>query len=116
MRAARPTRQSHRENREPSMKILLATPCYSDISRPMHIALLKLAARPDVMISSNSSALIPMQRNIFWCEALNDRSYTHVCMMDSDISPEDGWLDKMLDEMRSVGADVLSVVSPMKDD
>jgi hypothetical protein len=48
--------------------------------------------------------------------ALNDVSYTHVCMMDADIVPEPGWLDLMLSEMEAKQADVLSVVSPMKDD
>lgn len=97
-------------------KILFGMPCYSGIERQAHNAVVEIASRPDVVIANNTSTLIAMQRNIFWCDALNDRTYTHVCMMDSDIQPEHGWLDKMLAEMQAVGADVLSVVSPMKDE
>ena len=57
--------------------------------------------------------------NRAWCVALNTRKrdgWTHFAMIHSDVEPEDyGWLDLMLEEMLAVGADVLSVVLPIKD-
>ncbi len=55
--------------------------------------------------------------NALLCSALNDRDkgVTHFCMIHADIVPLDrGWLDEMLEIMMNVRADVLSVVSPIK--
>src|SRR5437868_1622421 len=50
--------------------------------------------------------------------ALNNREkdhWTHFGMIHSDVEPENGWLDILLDEIEKVQADVLSVVLPIKD-
>jgi hypothetical protein len=56
--------------------------------------------------------------NSIWCSALNSRArdgWTHFAMIHSDVEPEEYWLDKLLDEMERVNADVLSVVLAIKD-
>lgn len=56
--------------------------------------------------------------NKLWSEALNTRAekgWTHFAMIHSDVEPEPGWLDVLLEEMRRVGADVLAVVLAVKD-
>ncbi len=50
-------------------------------------------------------------------EAVNGRSqygWTHFAMLHSDVYPQSGWLDLLLDEMDRMKVDVLSVVIPQK--
>lgn len=57
--------------------------------------------------------------NQLWCRALDMRTQvpiTHFAMLHSDVHPEEAWLAKLIDEMERTGADVLSVVSPIKSD
>ncbi len=52
------------------------------------------------------------------CMAMNERAeygWRYFVMHHSDIEAEIGWLDKLMDEYRRVGADVLSAVMPIKD-
>jgi hypothetical protein len=56
--------------------------------------------------------------NLLWVEALNGRQefgFTHFAMIHSDVGPETFWLDKLYEEMQRVGADLISVILPMKD-
>lgn len=56
--------------------------------------------------------------NMGWCNALNGRKqfgYTHFSMIHSDIGAEEGWLDKLLEEMDRVDADIMTTVIPIKD-
>ena len=86
-----------------------------------------------------AAALLPFMFNKLWCAALNERDQraklreeflkdkgktmlcppppiTHFAMAHDDILAEDGWLDKLLDEMERVGADVLSTVIAIKEE
>ncbi len=56
--------------------------------------------------------------NKLYCAALNQREngITHFCMLHEDVWPkEPRWLDKMMEIMKRVGADVLSSVISLKD-
>jgi hypothetical protein len=56
--------------------------------------------------------------NSVWCDALNAAErgeITHFAMLHSDISPDAGWLDVLLDELDRLDADLVSVPSPIKD-
>lgn len=54
--------------------------------------------------------------NELWCDALNSQSGCEIfCMMHDDVIPPPGWLDVMVDELESSGADILSAVIPIKD-
>lgn len=64
-------------------------------------------------------SLLTYAFNSLWAEAINGRrthGVTHFLLMHSDIVPAEGqnWLDLMIREMDAVGADVLSVVAPLK--
>ena len=62
------------------------------------------------------TAGLPKAFNILWAGALEARAkgVSHFAMIHSDIAAERFWLDKMGEIMTRVGADVLSVVSPLK--
>lgn len=54
--------------------------------------------------------------NELWCDALNSESGCDIfCMLHDDVVPAKGWLDVMVDELLSSGADILSAVVPIKD-
>lgn len=56
--------------------------------------------------------------DILWTLALERASLgeiTHFAMLHSDISPETGWLDRLVDECDRLDADLVSAVVPLKD-
>lgn len=57
--------------------------------------------------------------NGFLCEALNRRlageNITHFVMLHDDVTPEDGWVDKLVREQLKTDYELLSVVVPIKD-
>jgi hypothetical protein len=70
------------------------------------------------IVVSNRSSLLTWNCNNLWYMALNAREKYHLtwfAMLHSDITPEDFWLDKMIEIAEEQGADLLSVVSPIKD-
>ncbi len=64
-------------------------------------------------------SLLAFSFNSLWADALNSRKthgVTHFLLIHSDIVPISGqkWLETLVNEMEAVGADVLSVVAPLK--
>src|SRR6266581_4635118 len=63
-------------------------------------------------------AFLARNFNAAWCGALNTRSkykWTHFCMIHADVLPHlDCWLDVLVLELERSGADLLSVVLPIK--
>ena len=57
--------------------------------------------------------------NQAWVHALNLQEsgtpITHFAMLHDDVSPDDGWLDILLDDLQKNSADVVSAVIPIKD-
>lgn len=71
---------------------------------------------PTVHVVTKAASLLSFNFNTLWCCALNNRdNYTHFAMLHSDIVPEKGWIDTLLAEMDSSGADIIGVASPIKD-
>lgn len=66
-----------------------------------------------------STSLLSHTFNTLWVQTLGkqatEQDFTHFAMLHADLAPEPGWLDMLLDEMDRIGADVLSVHSPIKD-
>lgn len=63
-----------------------------------------------------SISMLTLCFNELWCDALNAEPRADVfCMMHDDVIPANGWLDTMIDELESTGADILSAVIPIKD-
>lgn len=69
-------------------------------------------------IEHSSSSLLAHGFNRLWCAALNmclrGDSVSYFAMLHSDISPEDFWLDKLIEELEAKQLDVLSAVVPIK--
>lgn len=57
--------------------------------------------------------------NQLWCGALNLQmdgvDITHFAMLHNDVTPEDGWLGVLLEDLRDSQADLVSAVVPIKD-
>jgi hypothetical protein len=99
-------------------KVYLGVPSYGPIERETAIALFRCSKEHDIVMNPNQqSSLLALNFNMLWCEALNKRSegVTHFVMLHADTAPEDFWIDKLMAEMRETRADLLSVISPIKD-
>lgn len=102
------------------MKVYLGIPCYAG-------TIYEGTARTVALASANNSvgrctyrptSLLTRGMNRLFSDALNlrDEGYTHFCLLHADIvALRPFWVDSMLNLMNLVKADVLSVVSPMKD-
>lgn len=68
-------------------------------------------------VETSSFSILPHNFNILWTNALNMRpQITHFCMLHDDIDIQTmWWLDLMMDIMNEHEADILSVISPIKD-
>jgi hypothetical protein len=56
--------------------------------------------------------------NFLWAEALNlmeQGRATHFAMLHTDICPAPGWIDTLVEEMDTHGADLVSTIMPIKD-
>jgi hypothetical protein len=99
-------------------RVFLACPTYGGIDPENHMAKAAVLRKRGVEEHMGGGSLLARVFNMLWCEALNSRAemaWTHFVMLHSDIAPERGWLDKLLDEMDRVDADVMSAVVPIKD-
>ncbi len=68
--------------------------------------------------TNEGHSLLPFAFNRLWCQALNlrtPRRATHVLMLHNDVCPDPGFGDVLMDELNATGADMLSVVVPIKD-
>ncbi len=65
------------------------------------------------------TSMLPRCFNLLLADALNykgERPITHLAMLHDDIAPDAGWLDILLDELERTGADIISAVSPIKNE
>jgi hypothetical protein len=100
-------------------KILLGCPLYDDrLGAGPSKALWRMSSqRHEVREVVPCRSLIDTNCSEIWCIALNNRGLvSHVAMLHSDITPEDFWIDKLMDEADQHGADLISAVSPVKDE
>lgn len=75
-----------------------------------------LPRSPSFTVGIRASSLLPLACNWLWCLALNAReTYSHFLMLHSDIIPESGFMGKLLEIMEIKRAQVVSVVTPIKD-
>lgn len=98
-------------------RIIIGVPSYDgSINNRMAARLLEAGERYPFTVNFNQTSLLAYTFNRLWVDALNSRAngWTHFCMLHADIIPEPHWLDKMVDLMISTGADVLSVIQPIK--
>lgn len=104
--------------------IYVALPTYNgDINGLLGIQLMKAVTRnPHIEFVPNclTASILTQCFNHAWCSALNEQKdgadVTHFLMVHADIWPEeDQWLEQLLSIMKEQQADVVSVISPMKD-
>jgi hypothetical protein len=99
--------------------IFIGIPCYGNkiCEGAVKGVLAASNQRLNKTIQFSGFSILTRNFNALWTQALNSREQgtTHFCMLHEDISPEPYWLDKMLRIMGETDADILSVVSPMKD-
>jgi len=76
------------------------------------------SSEPHIVIrSALSHSLLTRSFNILWCRALNmNPRPDYFAMMHDDVSPEPGWLDVLLKELKEHDADVVSSLIAIKDD
>lgn len=98
--------------------IFLAAPT----SRPEQIRNCLCNAAPGcrVNVLSQSYSLLAFNFNLHWVAALNSRAkfgWTDFAMIHADVTPAvAGWLGWLTAERRRIGADILSVVLPARED
>lgn len=100
-------------------KVYLGIPCYGNSVNEGHLNATSMASKKQQLqiIETGSMSILTFNFNRLYAHALNARKQgiTHFCMLHDDIVPEAFWLEKMLELMAKHGADILSVVSPIKD-
>ncbi len=99
--------------------VFLAVPHNGTVSGEALPGLCWASRRGRLILAPGKVSLLTVNFNQLWCEALNQREaegLTHFAMHHADIQAPPYWVDVLIDEMERVGADVLSVVVPLKDD
>lgn len=74
-------------------------------------------AKARVAVHQETNSLLARCFNRMWAKALSlavQRDIDYFVMLHADINPCSGWLQMLLDEIQATGADLLSVVSPIK--
>lgn len=93
--------------------IFLAIPSCGQVEQEVIKTVVNATKKP-MRFFTRASSMLTDNFNELWCEFMNG-DYTHFAMIHSDISAENLWIDKLLRIMEENGADVLSVVIPIKD-
>lgn len=95
--------------------IFVGLPTYDGTRHNSHV-MVELAQSPhQTLVMENSCSLLARGFNELWTAALNlVPRPTHFCLIHADVLPERPFFDRFLVEQAAVGADVLSVVIPIK--
>ena len=99
--------------------VFLALPHRNDFSAGTLRGVLNTGKGHKLIVEEKQNSLLTVCFNSLWCEALNNRKkhgLTHFAMLHCDIGPQEGWIDILLREQKKCGADILSVVVPIKDE
>jgi hypothetical protein len=97
--------------------VYIAVPCYDTLACQILPGLCMPSQDAQLQMQVVTGSLLANVFNRLWCDALNKRGQglTHFAMHHADIQAPPGWLDTLLNEQARFGADVLSVVVPIKD-
>jgi hypothetical protein len=100
-------------------RVFLAVPHYDQMAPQAFSGLMLATQKRRCTIQLECGSLLACCFNRLWCKALNlrgERNWTHFAMHHADIESTPFWLDTITDELHRVGADVMSVVIPIKDE
>jgi predicted O-methyltransferase YrrM len=101
-------------------------PCYGNGNKAAHRQFWSASIDPrgpyakmESQFGDQGSSLLADGFNVHWCNALNQQlmgnPITRFAMLHDDVVPESFWLDKLLTELDSTGADLVAAVVPIKD-
>lgn len=100
-------------------RVYLGMPGYGKQTAAAGRALWLAAPQSDVVREYAQGSLLACNFNKLWCAALNmvhrGERLDYFAMLHDDIGAEDGWLDKLIDELEASNLDVLGVAVPIKD-
>ena len=93
---------------------MIGVPTYNtEITAHLYHGIRESTKHYEVDVVFQSMSLLAFNFNNLWCIALN-KNYSHFCMVHADLSMDAGWLDTLMNEMNTHGADVLSAIIPIK--
>lgn len=100
-------------------RTFLGMPGYGEITAGAAKGFWRATANPDgCEFKYYEGSLLANCFNRLWADALNirhaGRRLDYFAMQHSDIEPEDGWLDALIEELEDRDLDVLGVVAPIK--
>ncbi|MDD4889056.1 MAG: class I SAM-dependent methyltransferase [Phycisphaerae bacterium] len=99
-------------------RILLGMPHSGRISPNTALsAMMHPSHTPDthVEVMTHQTSLLAAGFNYLWTQAL-ERDFDYFAMLHADIQPDWNWMDVLLGELQRTGADLVSVVVPIKDE
>lgn len=110
------------ESNKPAPHIYLGLPTYNGESPADQLFSVLAQTRSKdfkISVSPFKFSMLTYAFNFLWADALNKREeigITHFLLLHSDVVPSQGqeWVKILLDEMETVGADVMSAIIPIK--
>lgn len=101
-------------------KVMLGVPCYGGLTQGAAVGVSEASGRADtrVLVRMVSHSLLAHSFNQIWAKALNmakAKGLDYFAMIHSDVEPQVGWLDVLIDELEARRLDVLGVAVPLKD-
>jgi hypothetical protein len=107
------------EIKPPQYTVYLAHPNAGHIMPCSELGVLRATeGKHNIVVNPMQFGDIEHNFNMLWCDALNRRQshgVTHFAMIHTDISPEFYWLDKLIEEMDRLDADVMATIIAIKD-
>lgn len=103
---------------ETKYKVLIGIPTFDHkVITDTVYAVMAAKTRKDVHVNFRLTGFSGLTCNFnrLLCDAL-DGDYTHFVMLHADIAPNPGWLDKLIEVMERFQADIVSAISPIKDE
>jgi SAM-dependent methyltransferase len=100
-------------------RVYLGMPGYGKQTAAAGRSLWNAAPQSEVIREYSQGSLLACNFNKLWCAALNivhrGERLDYFAMLHDDIGAEDGWLDKLIEELEAKQLDVLGVAVPIKD-
>lgn len=97
--------------------VYFAVPAYGQLEPEVGFSFLRISQKADICFQPGKLSVLTRNFNNLWRDALNKRKelgITHFAMQHSDIWPEPYWMDVLLDEMDTHGADIVAAIPAIK--
>lgn len=97
--------------------VYFAVPAYGQLEPEVGFSFLRISQKANICFQPGKLSVLTRNFNSLWRDALNKRKelgITHFAMQHSDIWPEPYWMDILLDEMDTHGADIMAAIPAIK--